>query len=307
MEVVDTKPINACSKCGETKTKDKFVKNRNICSACSNADRKKRYQNAVVSNEPIKTCKQCEATLPSCSFYKRTSRCKTCVNVKRRDKYNTDDEHRKKLITLASVFKHNKVIERQKLKEETIGIDNKKCNYCDTIKHTTKFRHNRLKCKDCERDDPIEKFKRNIRTRIYLSLKKDKHTVEYLGCGSKEYMSWILNNNDGYTLANHGKEWHIDHVIPLSTFDLDDEDQQLVAFNWRNTMPLAAKDNLSKNNKIIPHQIEEHYKNLLDYHTTNNIRFPQIYINLFARHLVAGSSLEPSLPLTFGNICEELS
>ena len=34
---------------------------------------------------------------------------------------------------------------------------------------------------------------------------------------------------------------------------------------------------------------------------------PQKYIDLFARHLVAGSSLEPSLPLTDnGNICEEL-
>ena len=89
--------------------------------------------------------------------------------------------------------------------------------------------------------------------------------------------------------------------------DLDDEEEQLIAFNWRNTMPLSAKENLSKNNKIIRPQIKQHVKNLLEYHKNNKMKMPQKYIDLFARHLVAGSSLEPSLPLTdLGNICEEL-
>lgn len=55
---------------------------------------------------------------------------------------------------------------------------------------------------------------------------------------------------------NYGKEWHIDHVIPLSKFDKLNEKEQLVVFNWRNTMPLSVKQNLSKNNKIIKPQIE---------------------------------------------------
>ena len=71
-------------------------------------------------------------------------------------------------------------------------------------------------------------------------------------------------------------------------------------------MPLSAKENLSKNNKVIPSQIKQHVKNLLEYHKENKMKMPQIYIDLFARHLVAGSSLEPSLPLTSGNNCEEL-
>ena len=33
---------------------------------------------------------------------------------------------------------------------------------------------------------------------------------------------------------------------------------------------------------------------------------PQKFIDLFAKHLDAGSPLEPSLPLTTGNVCEEL-
>ena len=38
----------------------------------------------------------------------------------------------------------------------------------------------------------------------------------------------------------------------------------------------------------------------------NNIDFPQEFIELFARYLDAGSSLEPSLPPTIGNVSREL-
>jgi hypothetical protein len=36
---------------------------------------------------------------------------------------------------MASEFKHNKVIERQRLKEIEIGIDNKKCSKCNRPKY----------------------------------------------------------------------------------------------------------------------------------------------------------------------------
>jgi hypothetical protein len=126
-------------------------------------------------------------------------------------------------------------------------------------------------------------------------LNKDKKTIEYLGCSSNEYLKWILINNNGYTLENRGKEWHIDHVIPLSKFNLDDEEQQTIAFNWRNTMPLSCKENLSKNNKIIKEQIEQHLIKLIEYHKENKLDLPQVFIDLFAKHLVAGSPLEPIL------------
>ena len=157
-----------------------------------------------------------------------------------------------------------------------------------------KFRYNRLKCRDCERDDPIEKLKRVIRSRIISALtQKNKHTIEYLGCNTSEYLEWLLNNEFGYTLENRGKEWHIDHIIPLSHFNLENEDEQQIAFNWRNTMALSAKENLSKNSKIIKSQIEQHYKNLLEYHKEKQLDLPQVFSDLFAKYLVAGSPVEP--------------
>lgn len=259
----DTKPNNVaqkiCSKCEENKNIDKFCKNRSICCDCNNNKRRERYKN--------------------------------------------DEQHRKKLIKMASEFKHERTLERQKLKEEEqikIGVDNKLCKYCSKIKHNDRFRHNRMKCKDCERDEPVEKFKRYVRTRIYTCLRhknKTKHSIEYLGCSSDRYFDWMFSYDNNYQLDNHGKDWHIDHVIPLSIFDLNDENQQLLAFNWRNTMPLSRKENLSKNKKIIKEQIELHYKKLVEYHSEKKLELPQVFIDLFAKHLDAGTPLEPLLPL----------
>ena len=172
--------------------------------------------------------------------------------------------------------------EIRNIKQMEIGVDNKKCKYCLEIKHKTKFRHNRLKCKDCERDEPISKIIRNVRSRIVTAMKrKNKHTIVYLGCNCPEYFQYITTYDSNYNYDNHGDVWHIDHVIPISKFNITDENEQLLAFNWRNTMPLLAFENLSKNNKIIIPQIKSHYDKLVEYHNINNIEFPQEFIELF--------------------------
>jgi hypothetical protein len=44
-------------------------------------------------------------------------------------------------------------------------------------------------------------------------------------------------------------QWHIDHIKPLSQFDLTDFKQLQEACNYKNLQPLWAKDNLRKSNK----------------------------------------------------------
>ena len=248
-------------------------------------------------------CSKCNENKNVDKFYKNRSICYDCNNNKRRERYKNDEEHRQKLIKMACEYKHKRMLERQQLKKEEqnkIGIDNKLCKYCRKIKHKDRFRHNRMKCRDCERDEPVEKFKRYVRTRIYTCLRhknKTKHSIEYLGCSSECYFNWMFSYDNNFNLDNHGKEWHIDHVIPLSKFDLNSEHEQFLAFNWRNTMPLSCTENMSKNNKIIKEQIELHYKKLIDYHTENKLDLPQVFIDLFAKHLDAGTPLEPLLPL----------
>jgi len=309
--VGDTKPLGetekCCSKCGESKPLDRIVKNRNVCKDCCNVRKKEKYKALVIDNETNQTCNICSKIKSQSSFIKNRQICKECNNERRKNRYKNDDEHRKKTIQQASEFKHKKIVERKKSKLEEIGEGNKKCIVCSTTKSSEKFRHNRLHCKDCERDEPIEKFKRNVRSRIHMALKqnKDMHTVKYLGCTSPEYLKWICNYDERYNLENHGTVWHIDHVIPLSRFNLEDKEEQMIAFNWRNTMPLSAHENLSKHTKIIKTQIEQHLTYLKKYHEERKLELPQQFIDLFAKHLVDGNPLKQSLPLQLGNILEE--
>ena len=56
----------------------------------------------------------------------------------------------------------------------------------------------------------------------------------------KEGMSW---RNYGF----YG--WHIDHIKPVSKFNLLDQKQQKKCFNYKNLQPLWAKENFLKSNK----------------------------------------------------------
>ena len=57
---------------------------------------------------------------------------------------------------------------------------------------------------------------------------------------TNEIMSW---DNYGF----YG--WHMDHIKPLSSFDLTNRDQFLKACCYINLQPLWAEDNLFKGNK----------------------------------------------------------
>ena len=94
-----------------------------------------------LENVAYKICSKCDENKPIDKFYKRGLICCECNNYKRRQKYKTDEEYRQKTIKLASTFKHEKAIERQKIKKEeqlTIGLENKQCKYCNEIKHKEK-------------------------------------------------------------------------------------------------------------------------------------------------------------------------
>jgi len=68
----------------------------------------------------------------------------------------------------------------------------------------------------------------------------------YLGCTIDEYREHIQSGfQDNMSWENYG-EWHIDHIKPSSSFDLTVQEEVLECFNFTNTQPLWAVDNLKK-------------------------------------------------------------
>lgn len=104
------------------------------------------------------------------------------------------------------------------------------------------------------KEDPSFGIMLSLRARVKNSLKgKDKSssTVGLVGCSMIELKKYLESQfKEGMSWENYGIEWHIDHIVPCSFFDLSNEDHQRICFNWRNLQPLWKKDNLSKNRKL---------------------------------------------------------
>ena len=92
-----------------------------------------------------------------------------------------------------------------------------------------------------------------LRIRLRSALKgqyKNGSAVRDLGCTIPELVKHLESQfTNGMTWENKG-QWHVDHIRPLSSFDLTDKTQLLEACNWKNLQPLWAKDNISKGNKM---------------------------------------------------------
>jgi len=93
----------------------------------------------------------------------------------------------------------------------------------------------------------------SLRTRLGSAIrrhlagtKRIASAVRDLGCTMGQLCAHLeAKFQDGMSWANYG-DWHIDHVRPLSAFDLTDEEQQRQACHFSNLQPLWAKDNLAK-------------------------------------------------------------
>jgi hypothetical protein len=91
-----------------------------------------------------------------------------------------------------------------------------------------------------------------IRSRLHDALKnnyKNGFAVDNIGC-TIEFLKQYLESKfqPGMSWVNQG-QWHIDHIIPLSKYDLNNNLELKKACHYTNLQPLWARDNLKKNDK----------------------------------------------------------
>ena len=98
----------------------------------------------------------------------------------------------------------------------------------------------------------------DLRIRIRMALKsqgttKDISSKELFGA-DQEFVWKHLESQfrEGMTRENNtSKGWHIDHIRPMSSFDLSDPAQLKECCHYTNLQPLWWWENLKKSDKLI--------------------------------------------------------
>lgn len=117
--------------------------------------------------------------------------------------------------------------------------------------HIKEYKNNRYN------EDTLYKLSHNIRNRVrdffkLNNISKKNKTFDIVGC-SPEFLKEHIEKQftEGMSWELMGKHIHIDHIIPLSSANTEEEIYKLC--HYSNLQPLWAEDNLKKSNKIITH------------------------------------------------------
>jgi hypothetical protein len=82
---------------------------------------------------------------------------------------------------------------------------------------------------------------------------RSQQTAEIIGTSHQNFLDWIaFQFAESMNLRNYGSIWQFDHVIPLSSFDLTNEEELKKAMNWMNIRPCLKLKNAQKHIKIEP-------------------------------------------------------
>lgn len=100
--------------------------------------------------------------------------------------------------------------------------------------------------RDRYHSDPMYNLTRRIRSRLYEAVKCGKvySTRNLIGCTFETLKLHIESKFENGMTWDNKHEWHIDHIVPLSSATSEDELKMLA--HYTNLQPMWAKDNLSK-------------------------------------------------------------
>lgn len=218
-------------------------------------------------------CRKCERDLHEDCFYKSLKyRCKEChkslckkyvfENTEKRVAYKKEyytsviinrRSERKKLKPLKPpgrpkiILSEDELIEKKKHRKKVAKA------WAQANRHKL---NSYIKKKELE--SPEYKLERRVRASLIIRLKRHNSqkctkTWDLIGCTISQLMHHIeLQFTPGMTWENHSRDgWHIDHIIPVSHFDMSDQEQQKQCFHYSNLQPLWAADNLKKRDKVL--------------------------------------------------------
>lgn len=189
-------------------------------------------------------------------------KCNICQIIKPLGDYSKSSQHKsgfrnycKECQNKMSKKYREKMSVELKIKRKTFALENpekikewSKRTYQKHGKRISKERYEKVK------SDPIQYLKVLMRRRIRgilqsKNLNKKLPSKDIVGCEYNELKLYLESKFiDGMNWENQGA-WHIDHIIPLSSAQTEEEIYKLCHFT--NLQPLWALDNIRKSNKIL--------------------------------------------------------
>lgn len=193
----------------------------------------------------MKECTKCLQIKGLSEFYKDGSSfrgsCKDCCLISKKAKYLVNSD----------VIKH---------KMKIYYVENKDIIQCRQKQYNLKNRIKRNNYSNKKRQEDVNfRLRIALRNRFNLAIKrcsKSGSAVRDLGCTidhlkthlESKFEPWMNWDNYGKYDSTR-KTWNIDHIRPLSGFNLSNRKELLEACNWNNLQPMLAKLNLSKGAK----------------------------------------------------------
>ena len=174
-----------------------------------------------------KKCTKCGYRKPMSQYYNhhtnkdgKDGSCMDCTRQRVKDRYHADPTHRDQ---------HNKrCTNRQRIRRQT---------------------------------DPAFRLRRTLRARMTCALDgKLKHdtTMALIGCSRDFLMGYLeAQFREGMQWGVRGS-FEVDHILPVSAFDLSSEFQQRKAFHYTNLQPLYQHENRQKSDKYDPDDLKKY-------------------------------------------------
>lgn len=218
----------------------------------------------------MKKCSKCGELKDESEFSNDSSKkdnlyssCKECSNKKNK-KYRNNERGKKQRKRYVDSHKNEL---RQYLREYRKTYDQDKEKRTEYMKKYKEKNKKTLRKK--RREDEKNRCANNIqyklakklRNRLWDAVKhnyKNGSAVKDLGCTLVEFVAHLESKfyphpetGEEMTWDNYGfYGWHLDHIIPLSAFDLTRRDHIIFACHYTNLQPMWAEENLSKGAKI---------------------------------------------------------
>lgn len=190
-----------------------------------------------------KICSKCKIEKYVCDFRRSSksknglqSECKSCAKIR----YESNKEY--------NSIKRKLYTEKNKEKKSKYDKEYRLRNKLKKNKYIRNYRKKRRLVDSTFRI--IESMRSRIKSFFKLNnIKKHNRTFDIVGCTPQQLREYIEKKFvDKMSWENYG-EWHIDHIIPLSSAINDDDVYKLC--HYTNLQPLWSQDNFKKSNKIL--------------------------------------------------------